>query len=72
MNTGETAGILAASISPDFVISVSGHRDIPEDDFAALQSQLEAVFQELQSRFRHLQVRLVTGLARTRSRPRLP
>jgi hypothetical protein len=59
----KSATIPAASISPEFVISVTGHRDIADGDTAALRQQLETVFQEVRGRFQHLPVRLVTGLA---------
>lgn len=61
--SGEPATNSSASISPEFVISVTGHRDIAESDVSTLRQQLETVFQELRSRFDHLPIRLVTGLA---------
>lgn len=59
----KSASIPAASISPEFVISVTGHRDIAQSDIAALRQRLETVFQEIRPRFQHLPIRLVTGLA---------
>ena len=59
----KSANIPAASIFPEFVISVTGHRDIADGDTATLRQQLETVFQEVRGRFQHLPVRLVTGLA---------
>ncbi len=59
----ETASFSSASISPEFVISVSGHRDIADSDVSSLRRQLETVFNEIRSRLHHLPVRLVTGLA---------
>ena len=53
----------AASISPEFVISVTGHRDIAPDDAARLREQLETIFKDISFRFNHLPIRLVTGLA---------
>lgn len=59
----KSAKVSAASISPEFVISVTGHRDIAESDIAALREQLQTIFKEIRSRFQHLPIRLVSGLA---------
>ena len=59
-----SANIPAASISPEFVISVTGQRDIAESDIAALRQQLQIVFKEIRSRFQHLPIRMVPGLAK--------
>ena len=63
MVSEESVSITTASISPEFVISVTGHRDIAEADRSALEQQLETIFSDIQGRFRYLEVRLVTGLA---------
>jgi hypothetical protein len=47
----------------EFVIGVTGHRDIAPADADAVRASVTGVLQNLRDRFRHIAVTLVTGLA---------
>lgn len=52
-----------ASIATEFVVSVTGHRDLVAHEEAATRDAVRTVLEGLQSRLLHMSLRLVTGLA---------
>lgn len=63
MGTEDALTTSATSISAEFVISVTGHRDIAEADVPTLKAQIKTILQDVQRRFHHMPIRLVSGLA---------
>jgi len=52
-----------STIAFEFVVGVTGHRDILEQDQANLKQQVADAFDGIAKRFSHIPVRVVTGLA---------
>lgn len=63
MNARNGDGPQQASFRPEFVIGVTGHRDISEDDLDGLKVDLQNQLKKIADEFTHVPVRIVSGLA---------
>lgn len=63
MASSSDAAVGTASIAPEFMIGVTGHRDIPEADADGLRGALRAALGDVAQHFDHARLRLACGLA---------
>lgn len=50
-------------ITPEFIIGITGHRDVAGEDVEGTRAKLRALFQMVSDTFQHVPVRIATGLA---------
>ncbi len=60
-STGEA--LPETGITPEFIIGITGHRDIVSGDMDAARAKLRTVFQDIANLMEHIPVRIATGLA---------
>ena len=51
------------SVAPEFVVGVTGHRDIADADLEGFRAALQTELKKINDQFSHLPVRVITGLA---------
>ncbi|NHX27764.1 hypothetical protein HA397_27870, partial [Escherichia coli] len=58
---GET--LPETGITPEFLVGITGHRDISIDDVDGASAKLRTLFKNVSDTFQHVPVRIATGLA---------
>lgn len=53
----------ASGIAPEFIIGITGHRDIAGSDLESVRSSLRKTLKTVSEKFQHVPVRIATGLA---------